>query len=197
MRDIVRCAIAVAMVFDSSSANAQGGVGAFRLGLGSSVYLGESTTIEGTDGERDVESSTIVAGLGAPGFGASVAYVGGEYFAIGGRLNYTSQAFSVEGSSAEQSASSLLALLGFEILFLHGGRVRPELHGVFGFISRNELLEDPDADFEREASYSGIAYGFGGGVHFFATDTFSITPAITLFWSRSPPCGHARVMPSS
>lgn len=175
MRLVIGSIVLALLVVDATDARAQGNPGSVRVGLQSSFYASDAVTVE-LDGEEDDFTRRRV-GIGGLGLGASLGFAIGEYVVLGARVGYDSQTIDSGSSSSETTISSHLALGNVEAVLMPGSRTRPMFMGLLGLIGSTTTVGT------SELTFSGFAFGFGGGVHLFATETFSITPSLSFIWS--------------
>jgi hypothetical protein len=151
-------------------AAAQGGAGAFRLGLHGGFYTSQSATADGSDDALTITS----AGVGAAALGVDLGYAAGDYIVIGGRVFWQTQSISV--GSTDLGSQSFVSILPYvEATLSPGSRIRPAFGGTLAYASRSTESEDGDG-----SSFSALGFGAYGGVHFFATETFSISPLLMI-----------------
>jgi hypothetical protein len=109
-----------------------------------------------------------------------LGYLIADAVALGVRFAWSSSTVTFEGDDIG-SQGSLMLLPYVEWVLLEGERIRPAFGATIGLLGRTVSTTFDDETTER--SYSGFLYGATAGVHFFASETFSIAPVLGLFFS--------------
>jgi hypothetical protein len=159
--------VGLSSVLSAGGAQASPIDGRVRLGLDSTLLSHESFTLTAPAGAEASGSSTRV-GLGAGGLGAGVGVGIGNGFLLGGRVLFAHE--STDGDGAASVSTDSFSLLAEPEWVLPGSDVRPFLGALVGYRSTST-----DAG-SLSGSSSLTLIGPEMGLHWFATDSFSLDP---------------------
>lgn len=170
---LVLVSVTLAAVLATSAA-AQDIQDRFQLQLSTDLVSYNSVTTESDVFDDDVKQSTTKWGVHRNvllelGYGVSDMIVVGAFVTLGG----TSQ--TVEQGEDEGEASDFVAVVGpkIDVLLSQGNDVRPFLGAMVALAHQSDSIEDG-----AETSMTGFNIGARLGLHWFASDGFSLVPAV-------------------
>jgi hypothetical protein len=144
-----------------------------RLGLETNVLSYEKSTLSA--GGMETSHSGTSFSLGGAGFGLGVGVGLGENWLIGGRALYSNDSESASGGTPQATTSSIGVSLTPEYV-LDGSAVRPFLGVTLGHRAISTKSTGPDT------STSLTFVGPTVGLHWFATESFSIDPNLQVLY---------------
>lgn len=148
--------------------------GAHRLSLDGTIFTSESAKV--TVGGDTLTYSASSLGLFGAGLGAGYHYGVGSSVLLGAHVATARSAVEIQGTKAEQS--SLWLMPEVSILLTDRGAVRPFLTAGVGLAQSSSA-----SDGRTLWTWTSLAAGATGGVHLFATPTFSIDPHVGAFYT--------------
>lgn len=181
MKVVLSSTLAAVVALASSSALAQQIERRFELSVDTTLFSAESGTLapRGSDARATTSGTTIGPASGL-GVGAGVGLT--DSILLSARLGYASSNRTVDVASTEttpsmssEATSSTFSLYPqIAYVLLPKATFRPYFGGIFGVTSTHTKSSGVDDQ------SSGIALGAAVGGHWFATESFSIDPAVSL-----------------
>jgi hypothetical protein len=165
----------------TTTAAAQDIEGRAQLGLTTPIIAYTSQTVTNDDNDVDADVTQTSWGIRENvtlelGYGLSELIVLGAIATIGG----TSQTYEVDGVDDEQESSELSVSIGpkLDLVFSPGSDVRPFVGAVVGLAMTS--TESPGG---TETSMAGPQLLGRLGLHWFAKDSFSLSPSLAFGYS--------------
>jgi hypothetical protein len=163
----------VASLSFASGAAAQATEGAFQLALSTDLVSYSSVSLEADEFDDDLETKTTRWGL-RDQVEIELGYGVGELVVIGAFVTLGGASQELEEGDESREASELTAAIGpkVDVLLSPGAAVRPLVSAYVGFATSSQEVVGG-----LEQSITGFELGARLGLHWFATEGFSLMPA--------------------
>jgi hypothetical protein len=162
-------------IFLAAPCRAESVEGRVRLGFEGGVVGYQSVTAKG-DGV-DASMSDASFSLASTSFGPGVSYGIDDTWMIGARASFITRTMSWQNDVVPEATSSGLGLYVSAEYLLGEGSVRPFVGPLAGIESTSASSGG------AKASASNLLLGVQGGLHAFATSSFSIDPSVLLAYT--------------